>query len=215
MCRGCNLFIQVALTAICILFLSCKKEEKQINSNPMKQLFYTQEGNPYILKTANKTSVLSIAAPQVLYKQVIFNSESLGAFPEQSIGISAVKKIIPVSYTISAFLNAAGTLNANISECYYITYYASTSSTKNRSCLAKSVPLIDRVFYTDDANHGYSFRYSQAVYSDTDFLDTDNLTLYMVNTLDRAMCFQYDQASPSLAAADYTLAITFTYFEML
>jgi hypothetical protein len=186
----------------------------------MKQVYYTQEGHSYILKSINKDINVTFAGATGIINTVGVNltaAEKAAIVNQTFLFVDTGKKIIPLSYTFSAFnLPVPNTVASNTVKCYYDigSWGGGAKYNKYKTTLAKTVPYIERIYYTDDLFHAYTVQYNQLVFSDEDFIETSQgLGVRFTGTLTQAMTGQVVE-SESLAAGQYAITITFTYFEM-
>ena len=181
----------------------------------MKQVFYTQEGRPYVVKVQTRyISAYVLAAPQNIFRGVYVNSPS-GIVDPFRLDLSATNNIIPISYSFGA-ITVANVNVANISCCYFsaLTGPPPVFLPNYRTALAKAYPFIERIFYTDALNYNFVSRYNQITFSNDDFLVVNNpFSIYMHPELDNAMVGPVGNIG-ALAAATYNIAITFTFLEI-
>ncbi len=210
--------IQIAIVAICIIFQSCKKEIiHPSSSKSMKQLFYTEEGSIYVVRTATKNSVLNVlAGPAGIDINVAINTTTIPLTTDLPIFVSTSKKIIPISLNMAA-VSQANVITIDIASVFYTMVsgpgVGSLSYVQGPS-QSKMFPLVDRIYYTSNSLYAYNVMYNQIVFSDSDFIDTTpGLGLYY--SPDRASAMT-GRATPTitLAAGTYDFSTTFVYLEL-
>lgn len=191
----------------------------------MKQIYYTQEGTPYILKTSTYFNpAYLLIAPNRLIPVVMVNfptgysTSNFGSFQ-----VSTGKKIVPVSYSFSAVVDIVlePVSTVDVGSVYWVAQNGNQAGTvfttdiKSKQVLAKLYPLANRVYYSNNLNYNYSLAYNQAVLSDNDFLEANNpLGIAFFEKLSYCMTASGDY-SGIVPGGTYKVAGTFTYFEML
>lgn len=213
------IFKQIILGIICLNFLSCKKEI--INpTKSMNQIFYTQEGSPYIIKTATfNVDNEALVAPLSVSPTVLLNDSSTNS-SLGNLSITTKKNIIPISLSMAVrdvFAVAPGII-VDITSPYYFGVRGVTPILENapdaQLPLSKMIPLIDRIFFTDSANFGFNVRYGQAVFSDGDFIDVKS-RMFISFTSEQATALTFTQDGFTIPIGTYDGNMTFIYFELL
>lgn len=205
----------MAIGVIAILTTSCKKVTVVCpeNNEPMKQVFYTQEGKKYVLKTVSKVLDDQPGGPYDATPVLVFNSPGFSENPFRVL-VDSPRKIIPISCTATA-RNTSGTV-IDITSCYYA-LIRTTVSYDHLQGISKSIPLIDSQYYTNENFYSYNFRYTQAVYSESDFIDPNGgLQLYFVNNKTDALGGWTSASAPTMPAGSaFRTVVIFTYFELM
>lgn len=214
--QGYNIIIRMMLFGIILILFSCKKEDLQPSNKKMEQIYYTQEGKPYVLKTISKTGDYTAFVPFSTGFNVFVNLNAPTALATAvSLQTNTPKRIIPVMGTFSLIKTSDSSTYANISSPYYFTYFGDFSTREFASlrALGKMNPLIDRLFFSDTKNYAYNARYGEAVFATDDFLNPSAGLIVSFNT-DLAGALTATGQTFSIAADTYKIAITFTYFEL-
>lgn len=181
----------------------------------MKQIYYTEEGKPYVLRLVTKNLVGQVVpnstniVPRVLVN--LPSSLDIGA-----VALTTSRRIIPVHLNFALFNIAATVSTVNISSVYYNARVGvvPVNTYAQQSCQAKLFPLISREFYDTDFDYVYSVRYGQAVFVDGDFLDTTSgIQFTFFPSISRALIFQPNMLI--VPAGTYNVSLTFLYFELL
>lgn len=210
--------IQIAIVAICIIFQSCKKEiNNPSSSKTMKQLFYTEEGSAYIVKTVTKNLMGQVIADPINY-QLIANVNQPVSASLATIQVTTPKRIIPVCANL-AFVSTAGVTTANISSVYYGAIRGNVPNENaydQQSSQAKMFPLVDQIFYTTNNLYAYNVRYTQAVFTDSDFIDVSaGVSFYFQSDLAQALTIMPNGGSlVVIPAGTYYISETFTFLEL-
>lgn len=210
----------VVLTAI--ICISCSKKSIINPSKKMEQIYYTQEGSRYILKTVSLTNAFTEAAARNTAFGVCVYTDTAPTLDRYSIGVKSVKKIIPVSASLSAISTVSGNVIVDIESTYYTTVrginglVGAIPSFDNMKPLSKMSPLVDNVFYTNTNFYGYKIKYGQVVLSDVDFMSPQGGLSFMFTS---NLAFAYTNSyllmsNISIPADSYSIAIVFTYFEL-
>jgi len=184
-----------------------------------QNIFYTQEGNQYILKTANKFTNIVGLAPQIISADIYVNvpmSITPGLF---DLLVSTNRKIIPLSYSLSVLEFDLEVVTIDISTPYMVVANTGTSqyNSEFRNSLNKKYPYINRNFYTSNNFYNYFLQYNQLVFSENDFINSStSLTITPMSTLAEAnTSIQAGQNPEILIAGNYIVNSSFNYFELL
>lgn len=210
--------MQVILCIACIALLSCSKQtiSPTQSTNNMKQVFYTQEGKPYILCSTNKTFSIVIGVNTPLNRVVYVNADASIISDSFAIFMDASKKMIPVWYSCSITDNLFAAI-ADISSAYYQASQGNTSFAtydKYKPTLAKAAPLVDRIFANNGLNYNFNVRYGQIVFADNDFFEVSKpMRIEFHPNLMEAMT-ESSTTQPIIVPGTYQVTITFTYFQM-
>jgi hypothetical protein len=191
----------------------------------MNNIYYTQEGTPYILKSISKnipnwSSITGTIAPNVF---VNINSDNSGV--AYIIDLKTSKKIIPISLSFAALDNSNLSIFANVTSPYYACFRNKTtilnplkSTFEQLRPLGKIIPFIDRPFFTDNQNFFYNVKYNDSVFSDVDFI-TPVGGFFIEFTSNQVDALTSNPSSigfiPFVAGPFYNTSITFCYFEQV
>jgi hypothetical protein len=216
----CSIFhrYKLILIVIFLLLVSCQRKDIITPSKKMEQIFYTQEGKPYILKSVTKnrpsfTGVFNFTYPEL---RVNFNT-SAGLLPG-STDIDTPKKIIPISASLGIYDLTLGDVAIDITTPFYsvVNGFGTSNGFYGQRAQAKILPLIDRSFFNDLTHFAYSVKYGQSVYCLEDFIPTSDGLL---------ISFNYSQAigltnqNPGIISSDpthtYSSSLVIVYFELL
>jgi hypothetical protein len=170
-----------------ISFLSCKKEAINLRSSMSKELFYTIEGKPYIVKTQTRYVNATIGgSPLNSYLTAIFDpglaSNVTGSGSAGGIGVNAISKIIPLHLKFSMRDSATGTILADISSVYYNLVRQVSPSiilrSDHRSAQSKVFPYVELLNYTNNNFYSYGLKYNQIYLSESDFFTPIQAIVY-------------------------------------
>jgi hypothetical protein len=184
----------------------------------MQQILYTQEGSKYIIKTANKFSVISLAAPENV--QIFAMIKPDGNFPPDyyNLVVNTSKKIIPIGFTFSV-IESGVFPHADISSVFcYIQYNAGSTPRppSNTTYLSKMAPYVYTDYFTNNNYYAYRYKYKDIIYSDSDFTETSNSINIFTSTQQGAMT---GLGAPTdiitVPIGSHHVMLTFTYFEMI
>ncbi len=208
--------MQALLGIACIVLLSCKKENIA-KSNSMKNIFYTQEGNAYVLKVATKNLTGQVvAAPINSFPNVQLNNTPSVTFAGNILQFDCTKKIIPVQLNASLIDEATSFVTVDVQSVYYdVLKSLGAASYLHQPSMVKLIPYVDRIYYTDDNHYGYNVRYGQAIFSDVDFMDVNSVTTLRYKPSLAQGLINTATGFTLVPAATYSCSITFIYFEML
>jgi len=180
------------------------------------QLFYTEEGKTYRIRTISKTLQFINGNPSIPQPLVYINPDPL--FPVTSlpyiISFETPKKIIPIQLNFGVVTSTS--ILIDISSVYYSVYRGLLSNLSNDQIkpLCKIAPLIQRIFYTSESFYGYNFRYTNALFTEADFINTNGITtLNFVSELSGALNNQPSTAL-LLPLGAMKSTITFSFFEL-
>jgi hypothetical protein len=186
---------------------------KHINTME-QQFYYTQEGNKYILKCV--TAFAQPAFSFVFLGVVNINNKNFTTVNGTGINIKTSKQIIPLTSTISFYNLSLGTIDVNVVSPYFHATILGPPTTiyyKAAKTLAKKIPLIDMVFFTDSSNYGFNERYSQMYFSNDDFLDPTNGLQIGINS-NPTLAFAGINENFNISNNGHQYTQTFTYFEL-
>lgn len=204
-----------------IIFSCSKKNNVNPSTNNMEQIFYTQEGSRYILKTVSRNLTFVEAANSNYYPLICINSIDSANGPFY-LSMTTDKRIIPVTASFSARSTGAGGSIVDIQSPYYALFRGNTgltgfsNSTDNIVPLSKSSPIVERVFYTSNNFYNYNFKYSQSVYCNNDFISTQGgISLIFTPSLSFAYSgVAFGLNTISTTPDSYYATVVFTYFEL-
>lgn len=166
-------FISIVLVTMLISINSIGQPNKQ---NKMEQVYYTQEGKPYVLKTANIVLLNQVipVLPNVKYS-VRFQQD---AIPDPLLNplcvampIQASKAVVPLMLFYSVFDNAGLAQIATVATPYYSSTPPLPIGNQIKT-ISKILPNVELIFRlaanpTNFIQHG--LKYNQVVLSDDDF----------------------------------------------
>src|SRR5437879_6257698 len=81
----------------------------------MKRQLFTQEGKEYVIKSISNNFTITYPAAHLVEKKVYINNEAVAA--KESVHFVTNKRIIPVSYSLSA-IQLGGLGIYDVSNCY-------------------------------------------------------------------------------------------------
>jgi hypothetical protein len=211
------------ITGIIIFIIpvfSCQVNKKSMYTNPNAKLFYTQEGSPYILRSISVNAAVTLAVQTNINLSVMVNFDSaiVAALP-LVMGFNTSNKIIPISYNFSALDNVAPyTTVADISTSYYfVGDGVNTGVLPNyKKPFAKSVPYIDRIYYTSQFFYNYNIRYNDILFADEDFIDASQKVVitFSPDLPGATVGIRTNANTAPLPAATYNISISMLYYEM-
>jgi hypothetical protein len=211
----CKFLMQALLGIACIFLLSCKKENIA-KSNSMKNIFYTQEGSAYVLRVATKNLTGQATGAINSFPNVQINNTPSIAFAGNTLQFNSDKKIIPVQLNASLIDEATNFVTVDVQSVYYdVIKSLGAVSYQHQPAMIKLIPYTDRIYYTDDNHYGYNVRYSQAIFSDVDFLDVNSVTTFRFKPSLAQGLINTATGFTVIPAATYSCSVTFIYFEML
>lgn len=185
----------------------------------MEQIYYTQEGIPYTLKSTSKLTTAVIANPVTDFLKMLVAINPPAAGPGvldwQFIEVKTSRPIIPIMYNVG-MVTAAGTVGADISAPYYGFTRDGSVQTNNLIPLSKMSPVLSLMDFSDFVNFHYGCKYGQAVFSEGDFITTQGECRFpffpmQVFGMNRVFPASADMVVPN---GTYQVAITTTYFEL-
>jgi hypothetical protein len=191
----------------------------------MQQIYYTQEGTAYVLRTASTMSDVSIPVDSEGAIIVAINNtgeDIMPGYDNSIIEVITSKKIIPVGAYLS-WATASATI-VDISAFFYLMMEGKTAPFNNSnihwSAMGKMMPLLEKndIGITNPNSYHYNVRYGQAVFNDNDFIDPSIGLSLIYCEVQSGMLTQGASSSDitfNLPADDYTYGLIFTYFEML
>lgn len=214
--------IRMVLGAILILISMTQCKNANVSpstNNKMQQVYYTQEGQPYVLKTVTKNvspyASGNIAAYPTLY--VNWDQGVDTAFPN-AINITTSKKIIPLYATFSAIKISDSTVFIDIATPFYYVLLGdgSMGSYSGVKSLSKMLPYVQRSYFTDNSHFSYINNYGSVVYSLDDFLNVSS-KLYVAFELSQAWALTGRNSNyiRFTAGTNYSTSVTITYFELI
>jgi hypothetical protein len=204
------------IAMVAISFFSCKKEEvtiTEIKSCTMKQIYFTEEGSAYVLKSITKNLRAEVFAAGGYELAVHINTPVTGSQPSK-LEFTTAKRIIPVIATLAIVDSySSGNPLVDISTSYYWSLRGSSLSFDGQPSQTKLYPLVDEMFYTSVNFYNYNVRYNQAVFNDGDFIDASTgIILSFVSS--KANAFAAVSTVPIVAAGTYDCSVNFLYFEL-
>lgn len=183
----------------------------------MEQTLYTTEGTKYILRTLNTNSILpnTGAAPSVFPFIAINNTNPIFG---NAGGMSyfTTKPFVPLSYGFSAFDTVNQIVAADFHSLYYSVISGAGIESKYRNILSKSIPYIQRNYYTDALNNNFMFQYNQLLLSDEDFMQALPQTeIFFFPSIAEAMTSNYvGGVYGSLPIGTYSVTTSFLFYEL-
>jgi hypothetical protein len=189
------------------------------------QIFYTQEGKAYVLKTATKYTAGYVVGvpPQNLNAFIEINASAINTNPDV-LSMQTTKPMIPVSLSISitdVTAPASPVVVTDITSTYY-TFLRVTAGVPTfldpdgHKAISKMIPLIQRVFYTSDFFYGYNVKYNDFIPNDSDFLIIQGLSyLYFQPSLANALTGYAPTNTLPVGSTTLNATVVFTYFELL
>jgi hypothetical protein len=188
----------------------------------LEQLYYTQEGKPYILKSVTKNFASFIPGSDITFNPLLDVNVNLPTINNKpwAIGITSPKKIIPLFCTFSACEVVTGLVQANISSPFYQVLLGNGTITGyyGVKAISKGLAMIDRLFFSNNQNYAFNIRYGQIVYSVDDFISpSSGLLISFTNNLANAITITPTPVTESiklLNAVNYSTCVTFLYFEL-
>lgn len=179
----------------------------------MNNTLYTQEGSAYVIKSITTSDIITSLVDLQVDTAVGVNTDYSANIG--NIRLNTTRKLIPLSYTFSVILGAAGhAVTVDIQTPYYLASNTTELIVKYRTCLAKAVPYVQRNYYTDNLNYNLISRYNQVIYSDNDFIDVNSpFFLYFQGNLAAAMVALGYTDIITIPAQRYLYTVTFVYAE--
>jgi len=186
----------------------------------MEQVFYTQQGNPYVIKSATKTVEYTVP-PASFYQErprAFVNRVDLAQIIDtmpDNIGINTSSKIVPLMMVCAWVDTNTSNIEVDQTSPYYSMQRGGGSDAAYMPSLSKIIPLIDRVYYTSPAEYQYNLRYGQIVLNDIDFMDAGSgMLLWFHDQQAWAVVNGLNQLAPNVPEGVYTVTTMFIYFEM-
>ncbi len=179
---------------------------------------YTSDGREYQIKTASNLSqgIINYTGQFVPFsKRVMVNYKAL--LPEV-LHINTNKKIIPLSFNISAFTQSTGANFLDVSNCYSFARSGGGLSILGDylKYLAKTFPLVQRVFYTNSNFNNFILPYKNLVFHSGDFISVaDETSIYFTDSLAGSMLADTNGSVISVSIfGRVTQTSLFTYLEL-
>jgi hypothetical protein len=191
---------------------SCKTE--QIRPKAMDQYYYTEEGEKYVLRVITKTEPATVGVSGLVVPAVTLNNPTPSTDNGWQLSLQTEKKIIPLLYGLT-MINNTGVMVDIVSPYYALFISVPTSlSLENQRSLFKTVPNIERQYFTDNSHYGYGLKYGQCVYKGSDFLEPskNNVMLFMPD-MGSAAGGVYTGGWIFLTPGSYLASVQFLYFE--
>jgi len=212
---------KICLIVIGIITISgcSKKEVSPCQSTTMKQIYYTQEGKPYVIKTVTRQSSGTYAVPTGLGTSVIINMDSIPITTQYlTISLSTPRKIIPVSCSFSLSQGGGVAPDVDVQSVYYGMTRGNVpnyDSWDHMSAISKMIPLANKIFYASNQLYGYNVFYNQAVLTESDFIDmTGGVIFFFGPELSNALT-NTSMGGATIPAVAFRSNVVFTYFELL
>jgi hypothetical protein len=189
------------------------------------QIFYTQEGKAYILKTATKyiAGYVVAAPPHSVNAFVEINAAAINTNPD-ALSLQTNKPILPVSFSVcmnDVTVPLSPVVVTDITSPYYIFARVMPGiptflDPDGHKAISKMIPLIDRVFFTSNLFYGYNVKYNDFIPNDSDFLIIQGLSyLYFQPSLANALTGYAPSNTLPVGTTLLNATIVFTYFELL
>lgn len=204
------------ITVIAIVAMTVLSSSTNVKNKEMQQIYYTQEGNAYVLKTVTKyTRSVALVSGNQLGFVVTFNNSPFTPPDYTSFKIVTNKRIVPVMFFAGMEGAVSNDVSVNISTPYFIMQRSGTFKTDYLKALSKMIPNINMIMYTDNGNYGYGLKYGQSVLSDQDFIEvTQGCDFFIADILGYAMVGRQHNPTILTPSGNYNLGISFAYFEM-
>lgn len=223
-----NFHVKIGVLLLSTLIFFSSNREKQ----PAKKMnefrtheFYTTEGKKYNLRVVTQRGSLTASGNDIIFITRINNTYDAGiggGVEFYYLDAKTEKKIIP----IMAYLSFANiTVNQiEIASCYYgmtrgkgPPFTNMVGTFEYAKSITKMLPLITAMQYTSTRNYKYALKYTDAVLSETDFMNMQTgAWLYWGGNLNTALNDATVLADLRMLcpADDYVVGATFIYFEL-
>ena len=210
---------KLLILTVFIIFSSCQKLGINCNIKPMEKIFYTIEGKPYILKSVTKNNQGISGITLIHYPTLQINLNNVVVDTISDFNIKNSKKIIPVSASLGVFDVGQNISVIDFNSPFYFVAIGTTitPSFYGTRAIAKSLPLIQRSFYTDDFHLSYKFEYEEATYSEGDFVPTNTgmVTMFTPSQAIGTTISTTGILFTANPATSYNTSLTITYFELV
>jgi len=189
----------------------------------MKQLYYTQEGQSYILKSQSKRFVHDFGEMGESGDiEVVVNGPITNQSNERfRLDFKTDKPIIPVQCCYGAVKVVGGTRYVDVMSVYYSFHDVDFDIVNNQHLpgLTKMVPCVQAIYYTSNSHYAYGIKYGQTVLSTTDFIPcTGRAGFKFKNFMADSFTDDADAVTiPIVSPAtvnEVQVDITFLYFEL-
>lgn len=212
---------KIIVIAILLLLscLSCNKKNINPSKKNMQQLYYTQEGKPYVIKTVSRKYNFAESFANFYYALVYVNNVNTPT-DKFTLALTTSKKIIPIKACFTAGSVSLGTPILDIQSVYYSLIRGNNAlvgtydSYDHLSAITKMTALAERQFYSSDNFYGYSIKYGEAVLCENDFINpSGGCAFYFTPSIAMALN-NFVQANITTTPDTYSSNVTFTYFEL-
>jgi hypothetical protein len=147
----------------------------------MKQLYYTEEGMPYIIRSCSRYEQIENYAGGSMIPFIYINRDHTGYTEEQAspaIRINTSNKIIPVLYSLGIYQETPQAYSTNFRTPFFTCETGlgagAAFTTDLFSSLNKIGGIAEREYVTDEQNFSWNLKYTQAVLSASDFIEPSN-----------------------------------------
>jgi len=199
-------------------------KNQKIDMQDQKAIFYTQEGSPYVLKVQTYSTINRAASTFPLVVQINLPENAPVSTQPSVLVFDTPNWILPLQCNFTLAQTGTSIMIANISSCYYNftrTFNGVLLNTQNTDILSgfsKSIPHINRIFFTDNNNYAFNIRYNQIYLSQKDFIDPNEAQIRFKPNLNSSLlstnsAFGIDNIS--IPPGNYDSNMTFLYFELL
>ncbi len=208
-----NKIAVIAMVVMTALFLT----SSTVKNKKMVQIFYTQEGTPYVLRTVTKyTPNIAIGLGSGVQFAVKFNTSALAVAEYTSFQIYTQKRVIPVMFNASMQTYLDDELWVNIASPFFSMTRQTAMKQDYAKAASKMWPMVEMIMYTNNANYNYGIKYGQTVLSDSDFVEvTQGCEFHPKALLAEGLTHYLGAVFPGQPAGNYNFGLTFCYFELL
>jgi len=221
MFRGKIIFISVAIVAALIIIDTKLIAQSKIKK--MEQVYYTQEGKPYVLKAANKILFEQVVPALLNHKYtVIFQQFAVAEPPANPLitafNIQGTKGIVPLMLYFSIFDVDAGAGMVSLATPfnYALPPVPYGSMIKTSAKILPNVELIKQDSVTPTNFVQYGMKYNQIVLSNDDFIEINNEVRFgFSGDFNSALSPFSDKGMILTATPDAVVSVAVLYFQFL
>lgn len=187
----------------------------------MQQIYYTQEGTPYVLKVqTNRFNYDFGGVADSGTLEVTVNGAMTGQSDDQfRLDIKTNNPIIPVMCVYGCNDGTASPIirYADIMSVYYSFHEVTFNAISQRHLapLTKMAALVDRIYFTDTDHYAYSLKYGQVVLTANDFIPVNGICGFKFKPF-MSDAFDNDATEITIPALvnNTQIGISFLYFEL-